>query len=392
MSATDTTTKGGAKNAAPNKASANGGGPFSRESLRRRLDRIKGDGWGDVLFVPAVLLALVLYLSYANEFFATELNITNLLLQAATLAIVAFGLSFVIFAGELDLSVGAGVALVSVCASMVMRDTGSIPLGVATCVAVGAAIGLINGLIVTKLKVPSFIATFGMLTIAQGVALAMTDGAVVSGVPQSLGNLANEGFLGIRWALWLVIGVFAALLFVQTQTSFGVRVFAVGGNREASRLSAIPVDRVVLLCFVITGICVGLGGLVLTSRVQSGQPNAGGLLALTGIAAIVVGGNNLLGGRGSISRTLWGVLLLAVLENGLQLEGVNDDLQRVVIGAVFIAAASAEFFRRRLRRRARAAEEAELIAAAEGPPGTAAAAVPAKQAKPSAKAKAPKRS
>jgi ribose/xylose/arabinose/galactoside ABC-type transport system permease subunit len=340
-------------------------GPTRADSFKRRLDRIKGDGWGDVLFVPAVLIALILYLSWANEFFATELNVTNLLLQAATLAIVAFGLSFVIFAGELDLSVGAGVALVSVVASTVMRDTGSIPLGVLTCIGVGAGIGLINGLIVTKLKVPSFIATFGMLTIAQGVALAMTDGAVVAGVPSSLGNLANEGFLGIRWALWLVIGVFGVLFFVQTQTSFGVRVFAVGGNREASRLSAIPVDRIVLLCFVITGICVGLGGLVLTSRVQSGQPNAGGLLALTAIAAIVVGGNNLLGGRGSISRTLWGVLLLAVLENGLQLEGVNDDVQRIVIGTVFIAAASAEFFRRRLRRRSRAAEEAELIATAE---------------------------
>ncbi|MSO42035.1 MAG: ABC transporter permease [Solirubrobacterales bacterium] len=366
MSATEGTSTGTGKKSPPKKARATASGPSSRAAFRRRVDRIKGDGWGDVLFVPAVLLALILYLTYANEFFLTELNITNILLQAATLAIVAFGLSFVIFAGELDLSVGAGVALVSVVASMVMRDTGSIPLGVATCLAVGASIGLINGLIVTKLKVPSFIATFGMLTIAQGVALALTDGAVVSGVPQSLGNLANEGFLGIRWALWLVIGVFAVLFFVQTQTSFGVRVFAVGGNREASRLSAIPVDRVILLCFVLTGVAVGLGGLVLTSRVQSGQPNAGGLLALTAIAAIVVGGNNLLGGRGSISRTLWGVLLLAVLENGLQLEGVNDDLQRVVIGAVFIAAASAEFFRRRLRRRARAADEAELVAAGSG--------------------------
>lgn len=377
MSATDTTTPGKAKKSPPKNASS-GGGPFSRDALRRRLDRIKGDGWGDVLFVPAVLLALVLYLSFKNQYFATNLNITNLLLSAATLAIVAFGLSFVIFAGELDLSVGAGVALVSVVSSMVMRDTGSIPLGVATCVAVGAGIGVINGLIVTKLKVPSFIATFGMLTILQGVALALTNGAVISGVPASLGNLANEGFLGIRWALWLVIGVFAALLFVQTQTSFGVRVFAVGGNREASRLSAIPVDRVILLCFMITGICVGLGGLVLTSRVQSGQPNAGQLLALTGIAAIVVGGNNLLGGRGSISRTLWGVLLLAVLENGLQLEGVNDDLQQVVIGGVFIAAASAEFFRRRLRRRARAAEEAELIATGSAGDGAAAATVSVK--------------
>jgi ribose transport system permease protein len=348
--------------------SSRSAGDSPQSGLRRRLARVRGDGWGDVLFVPAVLLALVLYLSFANEFFFTELNITNIFLQAATLAIVAFGLSFVIFAGELDLSVGAGVALVSVVAATVMRDTGSVPLGVLTCLGVGATIGLINGLIVTKLQVPSFIATFGMLTIAQGVALAMTDGATISGVPDSLGSLATDGFLGIRWALWLVLGVFAALFFVQTQTSFGVRVFAVGGNREASRLSAIPVDRIVLLCFVITGLAVGLGGLVLTARVQSGQPNAGGLLALTAIAAIVVGGNNLLGGRGSISRTLWGVLLLAVLENGLQLEGVDDDLQRVVIGVVFIAAASVEFFRRRMRSRARAADRAELETAPKRPP------------------------
>ena len=337
-----------------------------KSAFGRWLHRVKGDGWGDVLFVPVVLLALIVYLSVANEFFLTEINITNIFLQAATLAIVAFGLSFVIFAGELDLSVGAGVALVSVVSAIVMSDTGSIPLGVLTSLGVGAAIGLVNGLIVTKLRVPSFIATFGMLTIASGVALALTDGSVVSGVPSSLGNLANEGFLGIRWVLWLVGAVFAVLLFVQTQTSFGIRVFAVGGNREASRLSAIPVDRVVLLCFVITGLAVGLGGLVLTARVQSGQPNAGGTLALIAIAAIVVGGNNLLGGRGSITRTLWGVLLLAVLENGLQLEGVNTDVQQVIIGAVFIAAASAEFFRRRLRSRGRAAEEAELLASAGG--------------------------
>jgi ribose transport system permease protein len=320
----------GAKTAAPRTRN----GFFSRENLRRRLDRIRGDGWGDVLFVPGVLLALCIYLSWANQYFLTDLNITNIALQGATLAIVAFGLTFVILAGELDLSVGAGVALVSVVSAMVMRDTGSIPLGV-------------------------------LMTIAQGTALALTDGSAISGVPVSLGDLANESFLGVRWAIWLVAAVFAALFFVQTQTKFGVRVYAVGGNREASRLSAIPVDRVVLMCFVITGICVGLGGLVLTSRVQSGQPNAGELLALTGIAAIVVGGNNLLGGRGSVSRTLWGVLLLAVLENGLQLEGVDDDLRRVIIGAVFIAAASVEFFRRRLRRRARAAEEEELVA--EGP-------------------------
>jgi ribose transport system permease protein len=223
---------------------------------------------------------------------------------------------------------------------------------------------------VTVLEVPSFIATLGMLTIANGVALAMTDGAVVSGVPQSLGHLIDDGFLGIRWVLWLVIGVFAVLYFVQSQTSFGVRVFAVGGNREASRLSAIPVNRVRLLCFIIVGTTVGIAGVVLTARVQSGQPNAGGLLGLTAIAAIVVGGTNLLGGRGSVTRTLWGVLLIAVLQNGLELEGVNDDLRQVIIGAVFIAAASVEFFRRQLRRRARrkVTIEEQAPGASEPPP------------------------
>jgi ribose transport system permease protein len=337
-----------------------------RARMGRARDRVRGDGWGDVLFVPAVLLALIIYLSVANEFFLTSVNITNILIQASILAIVAFGLTFVILAGELDLSVGSGVALVSVVTAMVMRDSGSILLGALAGVGLGVGIGLLNGLIVTRFEVPSFIATLGMLTIAHGVALALTDGAVVSGVPVSFGNLVNESFLGLRWVLWLVLLVFVALYFVQSQTSFGVRVFAVGGNREASRLSAIPVERVRLLCFVITGLTVGIAGLVLTARVQSGQPNAGGLLGLTAIAAIVVGGTNLLGGRGSITRTLWGVLLIAVLENGLQLEGVDDDLRQVIIGAVFIAAASVDFFRRQLRRRARSG-------AAEGqaPPTTA---------------------
>jgi ribose/xylose/arabinose/galactoside ABC-type transport system permease subunit len=334
-------------------SSAAAAGDDWRARARRMRDRVRGDGWGDVLFVPTVLAALVVYLSVKNEFFLDSINITNVFISGAILAIVAFGLTFVILCGELDLSVGAGVALVSVVTATVMRDTGSIPLGILAGVGLGIGIGLINGLIVTVLEVPSFIATLGMLTIANGVALAMTDGAVVSGVPQSLGNLIDDGFLGIRWVLWLVIGVFAALYFVQSQTSFGVRVFAVGGNREASRLSAIPVNRVRLLCFIIAGTTVGIAGVVLTARVQSGQPNAGGLLGLTAIAAIVVGGTNLLGGRGSVTRTLWGVLLIAVLQNGLELEGVNDDLRQVIIGAVFIAAASVEFFRRQLRRRAR---------------------------------------
>jgi ribose transport system permease protein len=308
--------------------------------LERRLARSR---------VPLVLLVLVTYLSASNEFFLTEVNLTNILIQGSILAIVAFGLTFVILAGELDLSVGAGVALVSVVSAMVMRDSASIPLGIAAGLGTGLLIGAVNGVAVTVLRVPSFIVTFGMLVICQGVALALTDGAVIYGLPSDVGKLASDEFLGLRWIVWLVILVFAVLYFVQTQTRFGVRVFAVGDNSEAARLSGVPVDRVRFLVFVISGVTMGLAGLALVSRVESGQPNAGQLLALTAIVAIVVGGTNLLGGRGSLVRTVIGLLLITVLENGLDLEGVDDDLQRVVIGVVFIGAASVDFVRQRLR-------------------------------------------
>lgn len=333
------------------KASVTAEGQEHQGSLGSVLARIRGDGWGDVLFVPIVLVILIVYLSVTTDFFLTSLNLTNLLTQASVLAVVSFGVTFVILCGELDLSVGAGVALVSVAGALVMRDSGSMVLGIVVAMAVGLALGLLNGLIVTKLEVPSFVATLGTMTIAQGVALALTNGAVVSGVPASLGNLISDGFLGIRWVLWLTALVFVVLFFVQSQTKFGIRVFAVGGNREASRLSAIPVDRIRVACFVIAGLTVGIAGCILMARVQSGQPNSGGLLALNAVAAIVIGGSYLLGGRGSISRTLWGVLLIAVLTNGLQLKGVQDEVQQIVIGVVFIAAASADFVRRQLRRR-----------------------------------------
>lgn len=319
-------------------------------SIGGRLSKGDAQHWADVLFVPVVTLGLVIYFSSVNEFFLTELNFTNILVQGAILAIVAFGVTFVILAGELDLSVGSGVALVSVVSAFAMRDIG-IPAGIAVGIGVGVVIGAINGLIVTRLQVPSFIATFGMLVIAHGIALALTDGGVVSGLPLGVGNLANEGFLGIRWIIWLTIAVFLALLFVQSQTAFGVRTLAVGGNRQAAHLTGIKVERIRFLVFVISGVTMGIAGLALTARLESGQPNAGALLELDAIAAIVIGGTSILGGRGSVVRTLWGVLLIAVLRNGLDVQGVGDDLKQVVIGVVLITAASVDFVRRRLARR-----------------------------------------
>ena len=327
-------------------------GPTEQQDLvRRLLGRHTREEWVDLLAVPLALLVICIVLAIIAPEFLTANNLKDVLVQAAVLAIVAFGMTFVIIAAELDLSVGSGVALASVVSALVMRDSQSVILGVLAGIGTGTAIGIANGAIVTKLRVPSFIATLGMLEIARGIALALTNGAVISGLPNSVTNIANGEFLGLRWPIWITVVVFVILTLVLRRTTFGVRVMAVGGNREAARLSSVPVDRVRLLAFVITGVCVGIAGVITTARVSTGQPNTGTLLALTAIAAIVVGGTSLLGGRGSVARTLWGVLLLSVVQNGLDLKGVNDDLQSVVIGLVFILAASTDLLRRRARRR-----------------------------------------
>jgi len=323
--------------------------PAAPGVVKRWAAGARNEGWVDVLFVPVVIIGLGIYFSIASPYFLTSLNITNLLIQGSILAFVAFGVTFVILAGELDLSVGSGVGLVSVLAATVMRDQDSVLLGIVAAFAVGIAIGAVNGFVVTKLEVPSFIATFGMLVIANGIALAITDGGVVTGVPIDIGNLALKSFLGVRWMIWLVVIVFIVLYVIQTQTAFGRRVMAVGGNREAARLAGIPVNRVRFFVFLVSGATIAIGGLALTSRVVSGQPNGGTLLELDAVAAIVIGGTSIFGGRGSLIRTLFGVLLIAELRNGLDLVGVGDDLKQVIIGAVLILAASVAFIRGRIR-------------------------------------------
>jgi ribose transport system permease protein len=337
----------------PERVMAGGAWPTTQRLLDRVLERSRTDSWADLLFVPVVLLALVVYLSFTNEYFLDPINLKNVFVQAAILAIAAFGVTFIILAAELDLSIGSGVSLVSVVSALVIVDTGSIAIGLLAGAGTGIALGVINGVVVTRLEVPSFIATFGTLVIANGIALALTDGGVVSGLPRSVGDLTKTEVLGVPTIVILMFAVFAVLLFIQNHTTFGVRVFAVGGNREAARLSGVPVDRIRFLCFLLSGVTVAVAGLALMSRVESGQPNAAQLLPLEAVAAIVVGGTSIFGGRGSVTKTLWGVLLIATIRNGLDLEGVNDDLKQVILGCVFIGAASVDFFRRQLGRRRR---------------------------------------
>ncbi|MGY1662242.1 ABC transporter permease [Geodermatophilus sp. SYSU D00705] len=323
----------------------------------------------DRLFVPAVLLALVAYLSATNDAFFSRINVTNVLMQASILAIVAFGATFVIMAGQLDLSMGTGSALISVIGATVMVDTGSIWLGLGACLLAGLLLGLVNGVVVTALQVPSFIATLGTMIICGGIALAMTNGGVVSGLPAGFRGIATLRLLGLPVLVWGTAVIFLLLWWLQRQTVFGYQVLAVGGNAEAARLSGISLGRVRLLVFVLGGLATALAAIALLVRVQSGQPNANGTLALEAIAAVVVGGTSLNGGRGSVVRTLWGVLLIAVLRNGLDLSGISEDYKQVVLGSVFILAASVDFLRRRLvRRRVTPSSAGPVLSTPDQPP------------------------
>lgn len=306
----------------------------------------------ETAFVPTVLLVIVLWLSTTESTFLTSGNLTNVLDQMVILAIVSFGGTFVILAREIDLSVGAGAATVSVFAASAMASTGSIWVGVLVGLGVGIGIGVCNGILVSVLEVPAFIATLGAMVILRGIGLHKTNGEIISGLPASFATLSNEHFLGLQYIVWLMIATFVALFLVQKQTTFGLRIFAVGGNPEAARLSGLPVRRIRFAVFVVSGVCMGLAGIALTSEVQSGQPNGANLVELYAVAAIVMGGTSLFGGRGSVTRTLAGVLLIEILQNGLDLKGVGYDFQEIVIGCVFIAAASVDFVRRRLEARA----------------------------------------
>jgi ribose transport system permease protein len=323
----------------------------------------------DMLFVPGVLAALVVYLATTNGAFLSRINVTNVLTQASILAIVAFGMTFVIMARELDLSVGTGSALISVLGATVMVNTGSVLLGVLACLGAGLLLGLLNGAIVTFLQVPSFITTLGTMIIAAAIALAMTNGGVVSGLPEGFRSLSTLRIAGVPVLVVATAVVFLVLWWLQRQTVFGYQVLAVGGNTEAARLSGISITRIRLLVFLVTGVAAALAGLALLIRVQSGQPNANGTLALEAIAAVVVGGTSLNGGRGSVVRTLWGVLLIAVLRNGLDISGISEDYKNIVLGVVFILAASVDFLRRRfVRARVRTlAVEPGGIGAGPGP-------------------------
>jgi len=299
----------------------------------------------ETIFAPLAAVALFAGLSIATDQFLSRGNLTNVATQMAILAMVSFGVTIVMIGGAFDLSVGSQVALHGSVAALVMAESGSIAAGVLAGLASGLGFGLVNGLLVTGLAINPFIATLGTLVVARGVALAVTDARPVTGLPPSIREFGLGDPLGVPWLVWLMLACFLVAAYLLHATPYGLRLFAVGGNREAARLSGIRVDRVMIVAFALSGLFAAVAGIALTARLRAGLPTSGTFLELFAVAAVVLGGSSLYGGRGAMWRTLVGVLLIAMIQNGLNLMNVSAPYQQITIGLVFIAAASSELLR-----------------------------------------------
>ncbi len=317
----------------------------SFEAAHGALRRIAGAGLGLALAVECAAFALL------SPHFFTPDNLLNVSLQASITAIIAAGMTFVILTAGIDLSVGSVVALAGIVAAATARVPAppalSLTLAILAAVAFGAASGLVAGLFVSRFDVAPFIVTLALMTVWRGASFVVTGGRPVWDLPEAFGSLGSGRPLGIPLPTLVMVGVYAASHVALTSTRFGRYVLAVGGNPEAARLAGIRTGRIVTGVYVLCGSLAAVSGVLLASRMNSGQPNAGIMYELDAIAAAVVGGTSLSGGRGSIAGTFLGAMLIAVLRNGLNLVNVNSYVQQVVVGIVILLAVLADPLRRR---------------------------------------------
>jgi ribose transport system permease protein len=284
------------------------------------------------------LLGLALVLWALTPHFLTISNLLNIAEQATIIAIIAVGMTFVIITGGIDLSVGSVLAFAGVVMASVLHSGLPLPLALVVGLGAGLLCGLVNGLLITVGRLPPFIATLGMMSVARGAALMFTEGRPISGFSESFRSLATGEVLRVPAPVIIMIGVYVIAHFVLRRTKLGRYTYAIGGNEEAALLSGINVKLYKTMVYGLAGLLSGLAAILLTARLNSAQPIAGMSYELDAIAATVIGGTSLLGGEGTVVGTLIGALIMAVLRNGLNLLGVSSFIQQIVIGTVIIVA------------------------------------------------------
>jgi ribose transport system permease protein len=277
-------------------------------------------------------------LTLASDDFLTGNNLANLARQVSIFGILAIGQLMVILTGGIDLSVGSILGLAGAVTAQLLVAGVPIPLALILGALVGAVLGIITGLLVTRFKLPPFIATLGMLGIARGVVLVITDANTIQGLPEGFQTIANGSVVGVPNLLILFVVIAAIAAFVLKRTVFGRYVYAVGSNPEAARLAGVPVRLVTITVYGIAGLLSAVGGVLLTSRLGAGVPTAGTGFELQAIAACVIGGASLSGARGSAIGAACGALLIGVLNNGGNLLAVNSFYLQIAIGLLILVA------------------------------------------------------
>jgi ribose transport system permease protein len=296
---------------------------------------------GDVMQTLYRVLALVLLgaaLTMLSDVFLTTGNILNVLRQAALLFLMASGLTLVILTAGLDLSIGANVALSGCLAASVIKLTGSPWLGAGVGIGCGATVGLLNGLLVTALRIPSFVATYGTMWILTGVTYYYMGGETIHGFPPGFRQLGSGYLFGIPVPVYVMFLFLAIGVFFAQRTIWGQQIYAIGANPVAARLSGVPVERRLILVYVVSGAMAGLASLIVLARINSAQGDIGEELTLPAIAAVLVGGTSLFGGSGTVGGTLIGALLLTVVLNGMNLLQINSSWQPLATGIIILLA------------------------------------------------------
>jgi ribose transport system permease protein len=311
----------------------------SARSVLSRSDVLGGTALAALLIIASVIALL------EPQFF-TPSNLLNIGRQASVLVIVACGMTMVILSGAIDLSVGSAIALCSVVGASLATNVGlSAPLTIAIVIGLGAVIGAVKGALIAWGGINSFIVTLGMMTVLRGMALTFTGGYPISGVPDAVRFLGFGVVGGVPMPLIVAAIVFVLVALILSKTVLGRHIYAIGGNETSSHIAGVPVSLTKLMVFVVSGALCGLAAVVLLGRLGAGLPTAAQGMELDAIAAVILGGSSLFGGRGSVFGTLFGALILAVLQNGLNLMGVNSFIIQILSGVIIILAVLLDRFR-----------------------------------------------
>jgi len=293
------------------------------------------------------LIALFAGLSLASPYFFTVTNLSSVARQTAVINIMALGMTLIIVAGGIDLSVGAILAFAGLVGARAMEKAGSIPAGIAIGLAAGLLWGLANGLLTVRLKIAPFVVTLGTLGIIRGLTLIYSGGLPVVGLPRGFAFLGEGTLLGVPFVLYLLGGCALLVHAILDYTKLGRYAYAIGSNREAALYAGIPVAFHTVAVYAICGMLTGLAGMIEASRLMTGQPTAGQGYELQVIAAVVIGGGSLSGGEGGVAGTLVGAFIMGLLANGCDLVGISPYIQQAVIGAVIILAVTVDELRKR---------------------------------------------